>query len=219
MTQSIENLQERLRANGLHRATIRYDLDRNPSTEEVGVHFQLDAGPRARFDGVNLTGKFLLPVEKIIRATRYRRGIGPIQFPGWSFATEDRVETGIERVRRDFQNQNRLEVKVTLDRLDYHDKTNTVTPTIVIDNGPLVEVQTTGANVSQGKLRQLIPIYQERAVDRGLLLEGTRNLVDYFQSQGYFDAASGFRRTVAYARCAADHLRGHAQCPSPSGGH
>ena len=192
LKQSIDNLQERLRANGLHRATIRYDLDRNPSTEVVGVRFQLNAGPRARFDGVNLTGKFERPVDKVIRTTRYRRGILFIQFPGWSYATEDRVETGIERVRKDFQGQNRLQVKVTLDRLDYHDKTNTVTPTIVIDNGPLVEVQTSGAKVSQGRLRQLIPIFQERAVDRGLLLEGTRNLVDYFQAQGYFDAAVDF---------------------------
>ncbi len=189
---SIDNLQERLRANGLHRATISYDLERNPATEEVGVRFRLDAGPRARFDGVNLMGKFEQPAEKVIRATRYRRGILFIQLPGWSFATEDRIETGIERVRKDFQGRNRLQVKVTLDRLDYHDKTNTVTPTIVIDNGPLVEVQTTGAKVSKGKLRQLIPIYQERAVDRGLLLEGTRSLVNYFQSQGYFDAAVDF---------------------------
>ncbi len=192
MKQSIDNLQERLRANGLHRATIHYDLERNPSTEEVGVRFQLNAGPRARFDGVHLTGKFERPVDKIIRATRYRRGSLFIQFPGWSYATEDRVQTGIERVRKDFQGQNRLQVKVTLDKLDYHDKTNTVTPTLMIDNGPLVEVDTSGAKVSQGKLRQLIPIYQERAVDRGLLLEGTRNLVDYFQSQGYFDATVDF---------------------------
>ena len=192
LKQSIDSLQERLRANGLHRATVRYDLDRNPSTEEVGVRFQLNAGPRTRFDGVNLTGTFDRPADKIIRATRYRRGIAFIQFPGWSLATEDRVQAGLERVRKDFQNQNRLQVKVTLDRLDYHDKTNTVTPTILIDSGPLVEVQTSGAKVSQGKLRQLIPIFQERAVDRGLLLEGTRNLVDYFQSQGYFDAAVDF---------------------------
>jgi len=191
--QSIDNLQERLRANGLHRATIRYDLDRNPSTEEAGIRFELNAGPRARFDGVELNGKFERPAAKIIRATRWRRGIGPLQLPGWNLATEDRVETGIERVRRDFQNQNRLQVRVTLDHLEYHDKTNTVTPTLVIDNGPLIEVRTSGASVSQGRLRQLIPIFQERAVDHGLLLEGTRNLVDYFQSQGYFDAAVDFK--------------------------
>jgi len=192
MPQSLENLQERLHANGLNRATVHYVLERNPVTEEVGVHFHLDAGKRARFDGVELSGKFERPAGKIIRATRWRRGIGPLQLPGWSQATEERVQTGIERVRRDFQNQNRLQVQVTLDKLEYHDKTNTVTPTLVIDSGPLIQVTTIGARVSQGRLRQLIPIYQERAVDRGLLLEGGRNLVDYFQSQGYFDAAVDF---------------------------
>jgi len=192
MPQAVGNLQERLRANGLHRATVHYVLERDPHTEEVGVHFQLDTGARARFDGVQLSGQFDRLPAKIIRATRYRRSIGPIQFPGWSQATEERVQTGVERVRRDFQNQNRLQVKVTLDKLEYHDKTNTVTPTLIIENGPLIQVSTTGAKVSQGRLRQLIPIYQERAVDRGLLLEGSRNLVDYFQSQGYFDAAVDF---------------------------
>ena len=192
ISQSVENLQERLRANGLHRATIRFELDRNPSTEEVSVRFYLDNGARARFDGVKLQGKFDLPPAKIVRATRYRRGIGPFQLPGWSRATEERVQTGIERVRRDFQNKNRLQVRVTLDNLAYHDKTNTVTPTLSIDAGPLIQVVTSGAKVSQGRLRQLIPVFQERAVDRGLLLEGNRNLVDYFQSQGYFDAAVDF---------------------------
>ena len=192
MSQAVGNLQERLRANGLYRATVHYVLERDAITEEVGVHFQLDTGPRARFDGVQLSGKFERLPSKIIRATRYRRSIGPIQLPGWSQATEERVQTGVERVRRDFQNQNRLQVKVSLDKLEYHDKTNTVTPVLIIDNGPLIQVSTIGAKVSQGRLRQLIPIYQERAVDRGLLLEGSRNLVDYFQSQGYFDAAVDF---------------------------
>ncbi|HTM14155.1 MAG TPA: BamA/TamA family outer membrane protein [Bryobacteraceae bacterium] len=192
MSQAVGSLQERLRANGLYRATVHYVLERDAITEEVGVHFQLDTGPRARFDGVQLSGKFERLPSKIIRATRYRRSIGPIQLPGWSQATEERVQTGVERVRRDFQNQNRLQVKVSLDKLEYHDKTNTVTPVLIIDNGPLIQVSTIGAKVSQGRLRQLIPIYQERAVDRGLLLEGSRNLVDYFQSQGYFDAAVDF---------------------------
>ena len=163
------------------------------SPKKLACTFSWTPAPRARFDGVKLSGKFDRLPGKIIRATRYRRSLGPIQFPGWSQATEERVQTGVERVRRDFQNQNRLQVKVTLDRLEYHDKTNTVTPTLIIDNGPLIQVSTIGAKVSQGRLRQLIPIYQERAVDRGLLLEGSRNLVDYFQSQGYFDAAVDFK--------------------------
>ena len=58
--------------------------------------------------------------------------------------------------------------------------------------GPIVQVKVTGANVSAHQLRQLIPIYQERTIDRGLLLEGRQNLLNYFQSQGYFDASVDF---------------------------
>src|SRR4029077_16860847 len=102
------------------------------------------------------------------------------------------VQTGVGRIRQSFQNSDRLKAVVTLDDLKYDLDTNTVTPAITIDNGPLVEVRTTGVKVSNGKLRQLIPVYQERAVDRSLLLEGRRNLLEYFQSAGYFDASVDF---------------------------
>jgi outer membrane protein assembly complex protein YaeT len=192
MGQAVANLQERLRANGLYQAKINYSLTRNPLTEEASVRFQLDPGPRARFAGVQLTGTFKRSAESIVHGTRWRRGFAFMTFPGWREATENRVQTGLERVRRDFQKANRLEAKVTLGQLDYDGKTNTVKPTLLIDNGPLIEVKAMGAKISQGKLRQLIPVFQERTVDQSLLVEGTRNLVNYFQSQGFFDAAVDF---------------------------
>jgi outer membrane protein insertion porin family len=190
--QAIENMQGRLRANGLYQARIQYELDRNPSTEEMGISFDLDAGNRARFDGVKLTGTFNREPDDIIKSTGWRRGFAFISWPGWRQATDNRVQSGLARVRQSLQRQNRLQVRVTLDRLEYHDKTNTVTPTLLIDGGPIIEVRTTGASVSRGRLRQLIPIYEERTVDRSLLLEGARNLVDYFQSEGYFEAMADF---------------------------
>ena len=190
--QAIENMQGRLRANGLYHARIQYQLDRNPSTEEVGIDFDLDSGDRARFDGVKLTGTFNREPEDVIRSAGWRRGFAFISWPGWRQATENRVQSGLARVRQSFQREDRLQVRVTLDRLEYHDKTNAVTPTLLIDSGPIIQVRTVGAPVSRGRLRQLIPIYEERTVDRSLLLEGARNLVDYFQSQGYFEAAADF---------------------------
>src|SRR6185295_12069314 len=195
--QAIENMQERLRANGLYHAQLRYQVERNPSTEEASIHFELVTGNRARFDGVMLGGTFQRSPMAIIRSTRWHRGFGAIQFPGWREVTENRIETGLDRIRRDFQNDNRLQVRVTLDKLDYRDKTNSVTPTIAIDSGPVIEVRTLGANVSRGRLRQLIPIYQERTVDRSLLQEGSRNLANYFQAQGYFDAAVDFNQITS----------------------
>jgi outer membrane protein assembly factor BamA len=224
--QAIENMQGRLRANGLFQAKIQYALDRYPSTEEVGIDFDLNAGDRARFDGVKLTGTFNRTPEDVIKSTGWRRGFAFISWPGWRQATDNRVQSGLERVRQSFQREDRLQVRVTLERLEYHDKTNTVTPTLMIDSGPVIEVHTIGASVSRGRLRQLIPIYEERTVDRSLLLEGARNLVDYFQSQGYFEAAADFTEeseaagvqvidyTIARnARHPLLHQRNHSRAP------
>ncbi len=192
MEQAVQNMVDRMRANGLYNAKVDYTLDRDPATEEAAVHFNIKAGARARFDGVTLTGKFLKTPESIRHATHWRRAFLFVTLPGWRTATDSRVTSGVASVRQDFQKGNHLEAQVTLEKLDYHQKTNTVTPSLAIENGPIVQVGTTGTKVSRGKLKQLIPVFEERTVDRTLLVEGQRNLVEYFQSQGYFDAAVTF---------------------------
>src|ERR1700722_8088806 len=192
MEQAVQNMVERMRSNGFYNAKIDYDVDRDPGTEEAAIRFDIHAGARARFDGVNLTGKFIKTPESIIKATHWRRRFLFVTFPGWRYATESRVTAGVASVRQDFQKGDHLEAQVTLEKLDYNTDTNTLRPSLAIDNGPMVEVQTTGTKVSRRKLKQLIPVFEERTVDRTLLVEGQRNLVEYFQSQGYFDAAVDF---------------------------
>jgi len=190
--QAVDNMLEKLRLNGLYNATVQTRVDRRPETEEANVYFEVDPGERANFEGVELTGQINRSRESVIHATGWHRGFGPIQFPGWWNVTESRVQNGLERLRKDFQKGDRLEASVTLDKLDYHPVPNTVTPYLTIDSGPIVEVRTVGTKVSSSRLRDLIPIYQERSVDRGLLVEGQQNLVEYFRSQGYFDARVSF---------------------------
>ena len=45
--------------------------------------------------------------------------------------------------------------------------------------------------ISKGELKKLVPVYQENSVDDDLLNEGRRNLRDYLQTKGYFDADGG----------------------------
>ena len=107
--------EEKLRANGLYNATIQRRVDRRPETEEANVYFDLDSGYRAHFDGIELEGQINRPKESVVKATGWHRGFGPIRFPGWQDVTESRVQTGLERLRKDFQKGDRLEAKVTLD--------------------------------------------------------------------------------------------------------
>ncbi len=51
-----------------------------------------------------------------------------------------------------------------------------------------MDVTATGAKISKKRIKDEVPIYEEHSVDHDLLVEGQRNLRDYFQSQGYFEA-------------------------------
>ncbi len=189
MQQALENIQVRLRANGLYAATVVPTVLRDAELEQIDIDFRVVPGARAKFGGVVVQGDPGRPSARIVRSTRWRRPFGLF---GWRPLTENRLRTGIEHVLAYYQSHDRLLARVTLSSLDYDQDTNTVTPTLTIDPGPLIEVNIAGQRMSKGKLRQLLPIYQERSIDRSLLSEGQRNLVEYFQSQGYFEAEVDF---------------------------
>jgi outer membrane protein insertion porin family len=216
LDQAVNNFQDKLRVNGFYNAGVQHRVDLRGETSEANIYFEIATGARAHFDGVELAGQIDRPEDSVIRATGWHRGLAFIWLPGWRYVTENRVQTGIERLRKDFQKGDRLEAKVTLDKLDYHPTSNTVTPYLTIDSGPIVEVRTTGTNtkasiwrrsvgwipglkggtdVSSSRLRELVPIYQERTVDRSLLVEGQRNLMEYFRSKGYFDSQVEFQQS------------------------
>ena len=140
----------------------------------------------------------------MIASTKWRQAVW---LPRVEFADRKTPALRNRQRRGYYQQHDRLLARVALSRLDYNEQTNTVTPTLTIDPGPLVKGSSPGCPARPtGKLRQLLPIYQEHSVDRSLLEEGRRNLVEYFQSQGYFDVDVSFRfpgtegneRTIEY---------------------
>ena len=68
--------------------------------------------------------------------------------------------------------------------------------------------QTIGAKLSPGsKLQRYVPVFEEHAVDHDLLVEGARNLRDYLQSQGYFEAEVQFKeQRVVNDKATIDYL-------------
>src|SRR5258708_33616995 len=56
LVQSLENMQERLRANGLYRAQVRYELERNPPTEKGCIPLLSHPPKHAPFHGAPLKG-------------------------------------------------------------------------------------------------------------------------------------------------------------------
>lgn len=194
---AVEALQDVLRSNGFHAAQIQYDLTRRERTQETSVRFQVTPGPRARFSRPVITGTPEQSERRLLRATGWQRWWG---LRGWKDVTERRVSEGLERLRSSYLKRDHLLARVVLKSLEYEPETNTIRPELEIEAGPRVFIRAEGAKVSRGLLRDLSPVYQERTVDRELLLEGQNNLVEHFQARGYFDAKASFRMTDPDAR-------------------
>src|SRR5581483_5007040 len=69
---------------------------------------------------------------------------------------------------------------------------NKVRANITANSGPQVNITTTGAKLSQSKLEEYVPVFDEGSVNRDLLVSGVSNLTDYFQTKGYFDVHVAF---------------------------
>jgi len=187
---AVDYLVDVMRRNGFYNATVVPETTFEEATQQVKIDFQIDPDKRAKYDGVIANGPMNRPIENIIKSTHWMR---PFGWFGWRPVSESRTESGLDNVRSWYPKHDYLAAKVLLVKLDYHPSTNTVTPELAIDNGPKITVRVRGANLSGARLRSLLPIYEERTVDKDLLAEGTRDLAAYFQTQGYFDVRVNYR--------------------------
>ena len=182
-------IQDLFRRNGLYGATVSHRVAPSPDGHQMTITFDVKSGKRARFDTPAITGDPKLPEKDILKATKWRRFL----IGGWRPVTAVRVRNGVAGVQKKYQSKDRLMAKVQLKSLDYDPATNRAKPTLDIQGGPKVSVRAVEAKVSKRTLKKYVPIYEEQSVDRDLIVEGARNLRDYFQSQGYYEADIDFR--------------------------
>jgi outer membrane protein insertion porin family len=188
-TAAVARITDLLKRNGFYNAGVEPATSLREPTQEVHIDFHVDPGQRAKFNGMVASGDALRPLDSLIQSSGWKRFRG---WFGWHQLTETRLQNGIENIRSWYPKHDRLLAQVKLVDLDYRSDLNTVTPVVSINPGPPVLVRLRGAKLSSGKLRSLLPIYEERALDRDLLEEGSRDLTSYFEEQGYFDAKADY---------------------------
>lgn len=191
--QATESLQTLLRSNGFYEASIDRQIVYHGVTESADIQFNVQTGRRARFTTPVINGVPQAADQKIIHVTHWLRVYGLF---GWHEFTEARLRQGVENIRRYYENQNLLDTRVNIARLDYHEDENTVSPTVDVNVGDRVSVKAPGAHISEGRLRQLVPIFQEHAFDPDLVVEGEHNLQQYLVSQGYFGARVAYSAKI-----------------------
>jgi len=183
---AMERMKRLLAEDGYFNPTIRMDSTLDPQHQRIGLSFIIDRGPHARLGQVIVKGDSGYSPGKIRSITKLHPG-QPI--------TAAHVSRAFTRLRKNYQRTNHLQAQVAVVDRNYHTDTNRLDYVFDINRGPLVEVRIEGAKVRKGLIKKYVPIYEEGAVDEDLLTEGRRNLRDYFQTKGYFDATVNSKLT------------------------
>jgi outer membrane protein assembly complex protein YaeT len=168
-----------LKDDGFYAPVFNPVLAPYPETRQMDVTIRVEPGRRARVGGVAVRGTTVFPEEELRERARLKPG-QPL--------TSARLDRAAERLRKLLFKRGLLGARVVVRRGDLDAAKNVVPVTLEITTGPPVRVEVSGAKISSGNLQRIVPIYQEGAIDEDLLLEGRRNLRDYFERQGYFDS-------------------------------
>jgi outer membrane protein insertion porin family len=194
---AIEGMQRVLRDAGFYRATIQPFYEWNAPEQQVKVLFVVTRGLAARVGRITATGTSNYTVEQVSAIAKLHPG---------QKVTDGLSRRATDRLRKKLLKRRLLEAQVTLTDRTYNPESNTLDYTFEIIPGPVVDVKVEGAKLKQATIKKLVPVYEENTIDEDLLNEGARNIRNFLQTQGYFDAQVTFtqrgagsnRRDVVY---------------------
>src|SRR6266446_4214784 len=182
---ALQNVRQLMQENGYYRARVTAESTSNAATQQVSILFHITPGEPAHVGEVKVTGHSALSQGQIQDIARMHPG---------DHLTAARITNSLQRLRKKFQKQQRVVAQVSIAEQKYHSESNAVDYTYLIEPGPVVVVYTQGFHISRGILKKEVPIYEENAIDDDLLNEGKRNILDYLQTRGRFDATVEFQK-------------------------
>ncbi len=190
-----DTLRKFLQRNGFFQAKVHAEPHIDDTHELVNVSFVIEMGKRAKISSVSIQGPDQPETARLVHAMRslHARLTGGLLKPGKPY-TPQRVTAATTLMKKTLSRQRRLASSIKENPPQFDPATNRVAVSFKVEVGPVVTIQTVGARLSVipflvgREKKKLIPIYSEASVDRDLVEEGQRNLVDYFQKKGYYDA-------------------------------
>ena len=180
LDRGLENIRQLMQENGYYKAYVTAETTSNLTTQQVDILFHVDPGSPAHVGQVIVTGTSTLQSIEVQSIAHLRPG---------DRVTAARVTDSLQRLRKKFQKQNRALAQVSIAEQKYQPEKNALDFTFQIDPGPVVLITARGFHISKGRLKREVPVFEENAVDDDLLNEGKRNLLDYLQTRGHFDAS------------------------------
>ena len=185
LNRSLQNIRQLMQENGYYRARVTAESTANAATQQVNILFHITAREPAHVGEVKVSGHPSFSQSQVQDLARLHPG---------ERVTAARITNALQRLRKKLQKQQRVLAQVSIAEQKYRAEANLVDYTFLIEPGPVVVVYAQGFHVSRGTLKKEIPVYQENALDDDLLNEGKRNLLNYLQSRGHFDASVDFQK-------------------------
>jgi len=179
VNEGLERLRELLREEGFHAAQVSAQTVPYTQNHQMDVLINIQSGPRARIKEIQLKNGTEYRDAEILSRSKLKAG---------RQLTAAHVQRGTSRVRNFLVKKGHLNARAVVRRGTYGAKSNTLPLELEVTEGPLVRIAVTGAKLSSGELKKLVPVYQEGAVDADLLEEGKRNIRERLERDGYFDA-------------------------------
>jgi len=179
MPAALDRLKSALEDEGLYQGKITYRLVPHPQTQQMDVIVDVVPGQRASVGTINLINQSPFSDAEIRDHLRLKPK---------TKVTSEALERSVQSSRKWLIARGFLGARVSVVRGAYESDGNQVAIQASVLAQLKVRVQVLGTKVSESTLRTLLPIYEEGAVDEDLLQEGRRNLRDYLERQGFFDA-------------------------------
>ncbi|MGH9529266.1 MAG: POTRA domain-containing protein, partial [Terriglobales bacterium] len=181
----LKNIQQLMNENGYYRSSVKVEETKQEDAQQITVVFSIKPGEQAHVGQVNVIGSQIFSRDEIEDITKMHAG-DPV--------TVQRVSGALDRLRKKYQKQNRWLAQAAISKRTYRPTTNAVDFDFTIDAGPMVSITAEGFKISRSVLKQDIPVYEENALDDDLLNEGRRNLLNYLQARGYFEAKVSYTK-------------------------
>ncbi|HTS08209.1 MAG TPA: POTRA domain-containing protein, partial [Candidatus Eisenbacteria bacterium] len=181
--------------NGYFQAEVKAQPAIDDRHKIVNVSFATVIGKRAKISSVSIEGASEAEKVRLLHSVESLRArlSRALLKPGKPYS-RGRIASAQSLMKKALSGQHRLASSVKENPPKYDPETNRVAVSFTVEVGPVVTIRTEGAKLTVipflggRQTRKLIPVYAEGAVDRELVEEGERNLTDYFQKKGYYDA-------------------------------
>lgn len=194
LKEGVNRLETVLHDEGFYQAKITYDLLPHADTRQMDVNIRIDSGPRAKIGVITVQNHTKYVDSEILRRAGLRNKNGKTEM------TTAQRSRSRDKLRKFLVNQGYLGASTLITPGTYDPSSNRVPLELDVTAGPRIQIEVTGAGLSSSQRKRLLPIYAEGAVDEDLVQEGRRNIRDYFQRQGYFNAGVGVSSTPPNAQ-------------------